>query len=169
MNFGASTTLLTPMGEEDRQGPRGIRAGAGANLRHGFYDTVAVKQVYYPEVIRLLKRATGASEVDIFDHTLRIEDEAKRRALGTRSPVSFVHNDYTERSGPERARTRHRRLSGSSPDGLPSSMSGDRLEPLPKAFRWTPRMGAPWSRRLYRRRHGVPGPHRRDLPERPFR
>ena len=69
-----------------------------------FYDPVAVERVYYPEVVDMLKRATGASEVHIFDHTLRVEDEAKRRALGTRQPVSFVHNDYTERSGPQRVR-----------------------------------------------------------------
>lgn len=69
-----------------------------------FYDTVAVEQVYYPEIVALLKRATGATEVHIFDHTLRVEDEAKRRAHGTRLPVSVVHNDYTERSGPQRVR-----------------------------------------------------------------
>jgi hypothetical protein len=42
--------------------------------------------------------------VHIFDHTLRVEDEAKRRAHSTRLPVSIVHNDYTERSGPQRVR-----------------------------------------------------------------
>jgi hypothetical protein len=69
-----------------------------------FYDQDAVTQVYYPEVIQLLKDVTGAAEVRIFDHTLRVEDEAKRRAHGTRLPVSVVHNDYTERSGPQRVR-----------------------------------------------------------------
>jgi len=69
-----------------------------------FYDAAAVEQVYYPEVVDLLKRATGATEVHIFDHTLRVEDEAKRQAHGTRLPVSVVHNDYTERSGPQRVR-----------------------------------------------------------------
>jgi hypothetical protein len=69
-----------------------------------FYDKDAVTRVYYPEVIRLLKDATGATEVHIFDHTLRVEDEAKRRAHGTRLPVAVVHNDYTERSGPQRVR-----------------------------------------------------------------
>lgn len=69
-----------------------------------FYDTEAVTRVYYPEVIQLLKQATGARQVHIFDHTLRVEDEAKRQAHGTRMPVSAVHNDYTERSGPQRVR-----------------------------------------------------------------
>jgi len=69
-----------------------------------FYDTKAIEQLYYPEVVELLKHVTGATEVHIFDHTLRVEDEAKRRAHGTRLPVSVVHNDYTERSGPQRVR-----------------------------------------------------------------
>jgi hypothetical protein len=69
-----------------------------------FYDTKAIEQVYYPEVVRLLQGVTGASAVHIFDHTLRVEDEARRQAHGTRLPVSVVHNDYTERSGPQRVR-----------------------------------------------------------------
>lgn len=69
-----------------------------------FYDSAAVERVYYAEIVELLKRATGAAEVYVFDHTLRVEDEAKRRAHGTRLPVSVVHNDYTEQSGPQRVR-----------------------------------------------------------------
>jgi hypothetical protein len=69
-----------------------------------FYDQRAVEEVYYPEIARLLQGVTGATEVHIFDHTLRVEDDAKRRAHSTRLPVSVVHNDYTERSGPQRVR-----------------------------------------------------------------
>ena len=69
-----------------------------------FYDAKAIEKIYYPEVVELLRRVTGATEVHIFDHTLRVEDEAKRRAHGTRLPVSIVHNDYTELSGPQRVR-----------------------------------------------------------------
>jgi hypothetical protein len=69
-----------------------------------FYDPAAVEQVYYPEIAELLRRATGAAEVHIFDHTLRVEDEAKRRIHGTRLPVSVVHNDYTEQSALQRVR-----------------------------------------------------------------
>jgi hypothetical protein len=69
-----------------------------------FYDARAIKEVYYREVVKLLQDVTGATEVHIFDHTLRVEDEAKRRAHGTRLPVAVVHNDYTERSGPQRVR-----------------------------------------------------------------
>ena len=69
-----------------------------------FYDPVAVKQVFYAEIAELLRRATGAAEVHVFDHTLRVEDEAKRRMHGTRLPVPTVHNDYTERSALQRVR-----------------------------------------------------------------
>src|SRR5262249_46391830 len=57
-----------------------------------FYDSAAVEQVYYAEIAELLKRRTGAAEVHVFDHTLRVEDEAKRREHGTRLPVTVVHN-----------------------------------------------------------------------------
>ncbi len=67
-----------------------------------FYDDELVRTVYYPEVEQLLKAATGASRVVVFDHTLRLEDDAHRDALAVRGPVHAVHNDYTERSGPRR-------------------------------------------------------------------
>jgi hypothetical protein len=69
-----------------------------------FFDPDAIRDVYYPEVTRLLMSATGACEVHIFDHTLRVEDEEKRRKHGTRLPVLAVHNDYTEGSAPQRVR-----------------------------------------------------------------
>ena len=69
-----------------------------------FYDPEAVEQIYYAEVAELLKCVTGAAEIHVFDHTLRVEDEAKRRAHGTRLPVTVVHNDYTERSALQRVR-----------------------------------------------------------------
>ena len=69
-----------------------------------FFVPGVVEDVYYPEVVRLLKTATGAADVHIFDHTLRVEDEEKRKRHGTRLPVLAVHNDYTETSGPQRVR-----------------------------------------------------------------
>jgi len=69
-----------------------------------FYDPAAVEQVYYAEIAELLRRASGAAEVHVFDHTLRVEDEAKRRVHGTRLPVTVAHNDYTERSAMQRVR-----------------------------------------------------------------
>lgn len=67
-----------------------------------FYDPEQVKTSYYAEIDALLKRETGASKVVIFDHTLRTADRAVERGL--RTPVRSVHCDYTEKSGPQRAR-----------------------------------------------------------------
>lgn len=69
-----------------------------------FFDLPVVERVYHPEVRELLERATGAKEVHIFDHTVRVEDEAMRRTLGLRAPVAVVHNDYTEASAMQRVR-----------------------------------------------------------------
>lgn len=69
-----------------------------------FFDPILVERVYYLEVIDLLKRDTGADEVHVFDHTVRVEDETTQRRLGLRQPVAFVHNDYTERSARQRVR-----------------------------------------------------------------
>jgi len=67
-----------------------------------FYDEDEVKTAYYAEVEALVKRETGASKVVIFDHTVRTADRAVERGL--RTPVRSVHNDYTEKSGPQRVR-----------------------------------------------------------------
>lgn len=84
--------------------------GAGFELRShdtavsSFYEEEAVRTIYYPEVEQLVKAATGASRVIIFDHTVRIEDSAQRDERTMRAPVRVVHNDYTVRSGPQRVR-----------------------------------------------------------------
>ena len=84
--------------------------GEGFELRphdttvSSFYDDEEVRTVYYPEVERLVKAATGASRVVIFDHTVRIEDAAQRDERAVRAPVRVVHNDYTLRSGRQRVR-----------------------------------------------------------------
>jgi hypothetical protein len=67
-----------------------------------FYDEAEVRGTYYPEVVALIREATGASEVIVFDHTIRVGERAVERAL--RQPVQTVHNDYTERSAPRRVR-----------------------------------------------------------------
>jgi hypothetical protein len=67
-----------------------------------FYDVAEVRAVYYPEVERLVKQATGAVRVLVFDHTVRCGPNAKERHNGVREPVRFAHNDYTLNSGPQR-------------------------------------------------------------------
>jgi len=67
-----------------------------------FYDERSVREIYYPEVERLIKEATGASKTVVFDHTIRVAERHVERGL--RAPVRLVHNDYTEKSGPQRVR-----------------------------------------------------------------
>jgi hypothetical protein len=69
-----------------------------------FFDEDELATVYYPEVERLVKEVSGAQRVVVFDHTLRSGDEAEREARLVREPVLAAHNDYTERSGPQRVR-----------------------------------------------------------------
>ncbi|MGF1503178.1 MAG: CmcJ/NvfI family oxidoreductase [Paracoccaceae bacterium] len=67
-----------------------------------FDDEDAIGQVYRPEAARLIAEISGASEVHVFDHTLR--RGAGERGPSGRPPVRRVHNDYTERSAPRRVR-----------------------------------------------------------------
>ena len=71
-----------------------------------FYNDEEVKSTYYPEAERLIKEATGASRVFIFDHTRRLRVRgADDRAPGTpRQPAARVHVDHTAKSGPQRVR-----------------------------------------------------------------
>lgn len=69
-----------------------------------FYDRAQVEAVYEREVEALVKQATGAKRVLIFDHTLRADREEVQAARQIREPAWFVHNDYTERSAPRRLR-----------------------------------------------------------------
>ena len=62
------------------------------------------KTVYDREVQDLIKQHSGASEVLVFDHTIRIGDEQAQKAINARPPVKGVHNDYTESSAPRRLR-----------------------------------------------------------------
>ncbi len=67
-----------------------------------FYDKEEIRRTWEPEVEALVKRETGASKVLVFDHTIRTADRGVER--GHRAPVRSVHNDYTEKSGPQRVR-----------------------------------------------------------------
>ena len=69
-----------------------------------FLDKHQVLTLYFDEVEELLKLVTGAKKIHIFDHTIRIEDEVKRNQVAVRAPVEVAHNDYTEKSGPQRVR-----------------------------------------------------------------
>jgi len=70
-----------------------------------FFDDEEVRRVYYPEVEQVLKQATGADRVHIFDHTVRRRvPDAESQPDAPRQPVRRVHIDHTARSGPQRVR-----------------------------------------------------------------
>jgi hypothetical protein len=71
-----------------------------------FWDEDEIKRVYHPESVELLKRVTGATEVRVFDHTLRRRVPGKTdRSTGVpRQPANLVHVDQTATSGAERLR-----------------------------------------------------------------
>jgi hypothetical protein len=73
-------------------------------LVRDFTDEAERKRVYDPEVRALIMKHSGASEVVVFDHTLRISDEDMQKAANARPTVKGVHNDYTEASAPVRLR-----------------------------------------------------------------
>ena len=70
-----------------------------------FFDEDEVRRVYYLEMQALVKAESGASRVEVFDHTLRTADDELRETHKIREVVRRVHNDYTEWSGPRRVRT----------------------------------------------------------------
>jgi hypothetical protein len=69
-----------------------------------FYDEDELRNVYYLEAEQLLKEVTGATQVVIFDHTLRNAQESKPSENSIKEPVKRVHNDFTAKSGYARAR-----------------------------------------------------------------
>jgi len=71
---------------------------------HDYYEPERVRAEYYAEAASVLKEATGALEVFIFDHNVRNKPRSDRGELGVRMPVEGAHNDYTLSSGPRRIR-----------------------------------------------------------------
>lgn len=92
---------LTPPPTIDQEGFALVRSPTAVT---DFYDPAVVQARYYAEVIDLLKLRTGAKEVRIFDHTVRVQGEPDGAGASQRQPVAFVHNDYTERSARQRVR-----------------------------------------------------------------
>ena len=69
-----------------------------------FYDDDQIAAIYENEVKALVERETGASRVEIFDHTRRAASDDTRKTKLIREPASTVHNDYTARSAAKRLR-----------------------------------------------------------------
>jgi hypothetical protein len=68
-----------------------------------FYDKGEVKSRYHAEVEEIVKRATGAVRVVVFDTTVR-SALVDQPGGAVREPARRLHNDYTEKSGPQRVR-----------------------------------------------------------------
>ena len=87
----------------DREGFAFIRHESAVR---DFWDEDEVRRTYYPEAERLIREATGADRVFVFDHTLRrrVPDAADRATGLPRQPATRVHVDQTRRSGPQRVR-----------------------------------------------------------------
>ena len=70
-----------------------------------FYDDELINTIYNSEIISLLKDRFEASEVYIFDHTRRSDSPSgAANPDGLRGPATRVHCDYTDKSGPQRAK-----------------------------------------------------------------
>lgn len=69
-----------------------------------FYDDDQIASVYDAEVKALVRGVTGATRVEIFDHTRRAAALEIQKAKMIREPATLIHNDYTARSGPRRLR-----------------------------------------------------------------
>lgn len=69
-----------------------------------FLDDDEVVDAYYEEVMALVKAASGAERVFVFDHTVRETGNTNLNAAagGTAAPVGRVHCDYTKDGAPLR-------------------------------------------------------------------
>ena len=59
------------------------------SMVRNFYDDQEVRAVYYPEVARLVKDATGALKVHVFDHNVRNREMMKRGEAILQQYVGF--------------------------------------------------------------------------------
>ncbi|MGH8287289.1 MAG: CmcJ/NvfI family oxidoreductase, partial [Steroidobacteraceae bacterium] len=92
---------LDPAASLDKQG---FALREHATRVKDFYDAAEVREAYYAELERLIKEATAASSVLVFDHTVRGNAVASRSGTEIHEAVSRVHNDYTAQSALRRVR-----------------------------------------------------------------
>ena len=67
----------------------------------GFDNQETVEGGYYDEVKTIVRNTTGAKEVFVFDHIVRLGEKTSRR-----KPAHHVHNDYSENTAHIRAKER---------------------------------------------------------------
>jgi len=87
-----------------------------------FRDDEQVVGTYYAEMMELVKQASGAQRVFIFDHTVRESGNTNLNATagGAAAPVPRVHCDYTATGAP-------RRLEQLGEEGIYSRLRGRKL------------------------------------------
>src|SRR5689334_4431172 len=83
----------------DREGFALVRHVTAVN---DLWNDAAVKTAYYREVEGRVKDVIGAARVVAFDHNLRSSTQSDPGEVGVQAPVRYPHNDYTERSAPQR-------------------------------------------------------------------
>jgi hypothetical protein len=98
---------IRPKAESYTLDTHGFAVAHHQSMVRDFWDEAQIRDVYYPEAERLIREATGADRVFIFDHTLRrrvsgAEDD--RNGPVPRQPATRVHVDHTEKSAPQRVR-----------------------------------------------------------------
>ena len=67
----------------------------------GFDDQKNVEGAYYEEIKAIVRKTTGAKDVFVFDHIVRLGDKSSRR-----KPAHHVHNDYSKNTAHIRAEER---------------------------------------------------------------
>ena len=82
---------------------QGFELAHGTTAVRDFDDAAELKRIYDREVADLVVAKTGAKRALVFDHTVR-RIGGDDSSAGKRAPVHVVHNDYTNRSGPQRVR-----------------------------------------------------------------
>ncbi|KAG2363237.1 hypothetical protein BDR07DRAFT_950973 [Suillus spraguei] len=73
----------------------GFQFGREAPKHTSFLNDDEIKREYYPESIDLIKRITGATQVVIFDHTIRRRVPGLDDNPQNRQPATRVHVDQT--------------------------------------------------------------------------
>jgi hypothetical protein len=87
----------------DREGIAVVRQRSAVR---DFWDEAQTLGLGHPETAELVRQATGAARVVVFDHTLRRSDVAAdiRGQGAARPPAARAHVDQTVESGPQRVR-----------------------------------------------------------------
>ncbi|KAF2802124.1 uncharacterized protein BDZ99DRAFT_402248 [Mytilinidion resinicola] len=90
-------TITDVRGSEDKYtlDGNGFQIYPHVSAEKDFVDDDKLKAEYYPETEQLLKDATGASRVFIFDHTIRRPPPPGAPANALRGPVNRVHIDQS--------------------------------------------------------------------------